>query len=63
MMSARRAVLLLQLLQEHEEEGLEPLVLIEPAVPSMPVELLLADPEGDRPDQGGEGRRRRHRPR
>ena len=51
MMSARRAVLFLQLLQKYEEEGLDPLVLIEPAIPGMPVAVLLADPEGDGPDQ------------
>jgi tetratricopeptide (TPR) repeat protein len=52
--------LVLQLLQEHEEQGLEPLVLIESAIPGMPVYVLLADPEGDGPNQGGEGRRPRH---
>jgi hypothetical protein len=35
--------LLLQLLQEHEEEGFDPLVFVEPAVPRMPVEVFLAD--------------------
>jgi hypothetical protein len=50
----------LELLQEHEEQGLEPLVLIKPAVPGVPVDLLVADMEGDGPDQRGEGRRAGH---
>ena len=54
--------LVLELLEEDEEQRLEPLVLVEPAVPHVPVEVRLADPEGDGPDQGGKGRRRRHGP-
>ena len=40
----------LQLLEKDEEQGLEPLDLIEPTVSSVSVDVLLTDPERDGPD-------------
>jgi hypothetical protein len=49
-----------QALEEHEQERLDPLILVEPPVPGVPVEFLLAHPEGDRADERGKGRRPGH---
>jgi hypothetical protein len=47
------------LFEVEEEERLDPRVLVEPAVPRMPVRFLVSDPHRDRPDEGRKGRRRR----
>src|SRR5215472_6097769 len=48
---------LLQLLEEDEQERLDPLILVEPAVTGMPVRFLVADAECDRADERWKRRR------
>src|SRR5262249_1764093 len=51
-------LLRLELPEVEEQERFDPRVLVEAAVPDVPVRLLVADPERRRPDQGRKGRRR-----